>query len=50
MDQLLEMAKDMGEAIQLDNRFLDLQMAQAKADEGVSLDEAFSLLEGSIGT
>lgn len=42
MDQLIEMAKEMGEAIQMDERFIRTQMAQAAADE----DEA---LQGMIG-
>ena len=42
MDTLIEMAKEMGEAIQMDQRFIRTQMAQAAADE----DEA---LQGMIG-
>ena len=42
MDQLIEMAKEMGEAIQMDERFIRTQMAQAAADD----DEA---LQGMIG-
>lgn len=42
MDQLVEMAKDFGYAIQQDDRFVKAQMAQAAADE----DEA---LQGMIG-
>lgn len=42
MDQLVEMAKDLGYAIQQDDRYVKLQMAQAAADE----DEA---LQGMIG-
>jgi cell fate (sporulation/competence/biofilm development) regulator YlbF (YheA/YmcA/DUF963 family) len=42
MDNLIEMAKEMGEAIQMDQRFIRTQMAQAAADE----DEA---LQGMIG-
>lgn len=42
MDQLIEMAKEMGEAIQMDERFIRTQMAQAAADE----DEE---LQGMIG-
>lgn len=42
MDNLIEMAKEMGEAIQMDQRFIRTQMAQAAADE----DEA---LQGLIG-
>ncbi len=37
MDILLEMAKDMGEALQQDPRYVALQMAQAKADEDQEL-------------
>ncbi|MBQ9414019.1 MAG: YlbF family regulator [Clostridia bacterium] len=43
-DQLLEMARDMGEAIQMDDRFVELQMAQAKADE----DEELQALVGEF--
>ena len=39
MDILLEMAKDMGEAIQQDDRYVALQMAQAKADEDQGLQD-----------
>ncbi len=39
MDILLEMAKDMGEAIQQDDRYVALQMAQAKADEDQALQD-----------
>lgn len=39
MDILLEMAKDMGEALQNDERYVALQMAQAKADEDKALQE-----------
>jgi len=39
MDVIIEMAKDMGEAIQQDNRFVALQMAQAKADEDQALQD-----------
>ena len=39
MDILIEMAKDMGEALQQDNRFVALQMAQAKADEDSALQD-----------
>lgn len=39
MDILLEMAKDMGEALQNDDRYVALQMAQAKADEDKALQE-----------
>lgn len=42
MDQLVELAKEMGYAIQQDERFIRTQMAQAAADE----DEA---LQGLIG-
>lgn len=44
MDILLEMAKDMGEALQQDDRYVSLQMAQAKADE----DEALQALIGEF--
>ena len=37
MDQLIEMAKEMGEAIQMDERFIRTQMAQAAADEDEDL-------------
>ena len=39
MDVLLEMAKEMGEALQQDDRFVALQMAQAKADEDKDLQD-----------
>lgn len=39
MDILLEMAKDMGEALQQDDRYVALQMAQAKADEDQPLQD-----------
>lgn len=39
MDVIIEMAKDMGEAIQQDSRFVALQMAQAKADEDQALQD-----------
>ncbi len=39
MDILLEMAKDMGEALQQDDRYIALQMAQAKADEDQPLQD-----------
>lgn len=39
MDILMEMAKDMGEALQQDDRYVALQMAQAKADEDTALQE-----------
>ncbi|MBR5135374.1 MAG: YlbF family regulator [Clostridia bacterium] len=39
MDVLLEMAKDMGEALQQDGRYVALQMAQAKADEDQALQD-----------
>lgn len=42
MDTILEMAKDLGYALQQDERFIRTQMAQAAADE----DEA---LQGMIG-
>lgn len=37
MDNLIEMAKEMGEAIQMDQRFIRTQMAQAAADEDEDL-------------
>ncbi len=39
MDILIEMAKEMGEALQQDDRFVALQMAQAKADEDQALQD-----------
>ncbi len=39
MDVLMEMAKEMGEALQQDDRFIALQMAQAKADEDKELQD-----------
>ncbi len=39
MDIMIEMAKDMGEALQQDDRYVALQMAQAKADEDTALQE-----------
>ncbi len=39
MDILLEMAKDMGEALQQDERYVAMQMAQAKADDDKALQE-----------
>ncbi|MBQ3069268.1 MAG: YlbF family regulator [Clostridia bacterium] len=39
MDILMEMAKDMGEALQQDDRYVALQMAQSKADEDQALQE-----------
>ena len=39
MEQILEMAKEIGHAIQQDERFIKLQMAQAKADEDTALQE-----------
>ncbi|MBE6763591.1 MAG: YlbF family regulator [Ruminococcaceae bacterium] len=39
MDVLLEMAKEMGEALQQDERYVALQMAQAKADEDKALQD-----------
>ena len=41
-DQILEMAKELGEAIQMDERFIRVQMAQAAAD-------ADEVLQGYIG-
>lgn len=39
MEQILEMAKEIGHVIQQDERFIKLQMAQAKADEDAALQE-----------
>lgn len=39
METLLEMAKDLGHAIQQDERFVRVQMAQARADEDAALQE-----------
>ncbi len=39
MDMLLEMAKEMGEALQQDDRYVALQMAQAKADDDKELQD-----------
>ncbi len=39
MDILMEMAKDMGKALQQDDRYVALQMAQSKADEDQALQE-----------
>ncbi len=44
METLLEMAKDLGHAIQADERFMRVQMAQAAADE----DEALQALIGEF--
>lgn len=44
MERLLEMAKELGHAIQLDDRFVRVQMAQAAADE----DEALQALIGEF--
>lgn len=44
MEQILEMAKEMGHAIQQDERFVKMQMAQARADE----DEALQALIGEF--
>ncbi len=44
MEQLLEMAKELGHAIQADERFIKVQMAQAHADE----DEALQALIGEF--
>ncbi|MGI6264017.1 MAG: YlbF family regulator [Acutalibacteraceae bacterium] len=44
MDQLVEMAKDLGYAIQQDERYIRLQMAQAAADA----DEALQALIGEF--
>ena len=38
-DQLVEMARDLGAAIQQDERFIRTQMAQAAADEDAALQE-----------
>ena len=37
MEQILEMAKELGHVIQQDERFIKMQMAQAKADEDADL-------------
>ncbi len=37
MEQILEMAKELGHAIQQDERFMKMQMAQARADEDEEL-------------
>ncbi len=39
MEQILEMAKEIGHAIQQDERFVKLQMAQAAADNDAALQE-----------
>jgi cell fate (sporulation/competence/biofilm development) regulator YlbF (YheA/YmcA/DUF963 family) len=39
MEQLLELAKDLGHEIQKDPRFIRAQMAQVKADEDAGLQE-----------
>ncbi len=39
MEQILEMAKEIGHAIQQDERFVKLQMAQAAADDDAALQE-----------
>ncbi len=39
MDELMEMAREMGHAIQQDERFIRTQMAQAAADEDAELQE-----------
>ena len=39
MEQLLEMAKEMGHALQQDERFVKMQMAQAQADNDAALQE-----------
>ncbi len=44
MEQILEMAKELGHAIQQDERFVKMQMAQARADE----DEALQALIGEF--
>ncbi len=44
MERLLEMAKELGHAIQADDRFVRMQMAQAAADE----DEALQALIGEF--
>lgn len=44
MEQLLEMAKDLGRVLQQDERFVKMQMAQARADE----DEALQALIGEF--
>lgn len=44
MEQILEMAKELGRAIQQDERFVKVRMAQARADE----DEALQALIGEF--
>ncbi len=44
MEQILEMAKELGHALQQDERFVKVQMAQARADE----DEALQALIGEF--
>ena len=39
MDILMAMAKEMGAALQQDDRYVALQMAQAKADEDKDLQD-----------
>ncbi|MBR5539834.1 MAG: YlbF family regulator [Clostridia bacterium] len=39
MEQILEMAKEIGHALQQDERFIKLQMAQAAADNDAALQE-----------
>ena len=39
MEQILEMAKEIGHAIQQDDRFVKLQMAQSAADNDAALQE-----------
>lgn len=39
MEQILEMAKEIGHAIQQDERFIKLQMAQSAADNDAALQE-----------
>lgn len=53
MDILMEMAKDLGEALQQDERFNALQMAQAKADEDQGLQDLigeFNLKRMAMGS
>lgn len=53
MEQLFEMAKELGHAIQADERFMKAQMAQAAADEDKALQELigeFNLKRMAINT
>ena len=53
MDQILEMTKELGAALQQDERFVRVQMAQAAADEDAELQKMigeFNLLRMSLAT